>query len=156
MTDSDVVHESAVSDFRHGLLNHPDVIERLLMLADLRDHWNADRSPWVLRDYWALIGLTEQQLDGHFPQPTLDYFASIIRERIDLGLWGKLVPVNHGGEYGREQQRVRTVTATTIAGAVDAVARQLNPDRRYPNPPDAPSSGTRRQWRLRLRRLASS
>lgn len=157
LTALDRYHEWAVRTFRYGLLNHPDVIERLQKLACLRDHWLTSRSPFDGCAYCLAIAQTEAQLDGHFTQHDLDRFASIIDERLALGVWGQIVPVNHGGDrYGRERSRNRQAPTTdaVIRGTVDAVARQLNPRRRYPN--NGPSASTRRQWRYRMRRLADS
>ena len=168
MTDQDVVHESRVSDLRHGLLTHPDVVERLLELAQLRRRWQTARSFWDGRvggtaweiqherhvEYWVLLDRTARQLDGHFDPVDLDRFASVVRERLELGIWGKLVPVAHGGErYGREHQRVRTAAEATVIGTVESIVRQLHPERRHPN--NGATAGQRRQWRARMRRLAA-
>lgn len=182
MTRQDVEHESAVSDLRHGLLNHPDVIKRLLELAELRDGWASARwfadqwrgrrgglywqvAGWPLVEaqiaYCGLLDLTERQLDRHFDQGDLDRFASTIRERLALDLWGKTAPVSHGGErYGRAHERARTHSAETVGGAIEAIARRLNPERRHPLPGGADAERrrqqARRKHRERMRKLASN
>lgn len=170
MTDQDVVHETRVSDLRHGLLTHLDVIERLLELDKLRRRWMTARSFWDGRmggtaweiqlerhaAYWAMLELTERQLDGHFDTIDLDRFAGVIRQRLESGTWGWTVPVNHGGErYGRSRPHVgRTRAEGTVTGAVASIVLQLNPERRRPN--NGATAGQRRTWRARMRALAAS
>lgn len=136
-TQFDIPAESAISDLRIALLRHEVVEDALLALADKRAAF-CSRQPKG-DNYWQCIALTARTLQV-FSEAEIDYFASIIRGRMQLGVWGLCAPVGGpvGGRYGRLAQRARSVAPGTVTVAAEALARRLEvarsggPDRTEP------------------------
>ncbi|MDA0184117.1 hypothetical protein OJ997_27660 [Solirubrobacter phytolaccae] len=118
----DVPLESAISDLRVGLLRHVVVRDALLALADLR---LADDQ---LR-YGRCVLMTAESLKV-FTFDEIDFFASIIRQRLENGLWGVMAPVGGNPRYGRRGERARGPNPATVSLAVEALAHRLGSARR--------------------------
>jgi hypothetical protein len=127
-TRCDIPVVSAISDLRIALLSHELVESALLTLADKRHAFDSAQPEG--ENYWACVGLTAQTLQV-FSESEIDYFASIIRERRRLGVWGLSAPVGGaGGLYGRQGRRARSVAPCTVELAAKALARRLDAARR--------------------------
>jgi hypothetical protein len=173
-TPHDMPIESANNYVRTALLNDPDVVEHLCGLDNLRREWKLSPNQGKLREA-SLGGMPlqinaafseqrryELQLEasplvkrGVFSAAQLDRQVAIVRERVETGWWGKLIPVNdRGAGYGRQKARKadrRSVDALELA--VAAVVREINPDRE-PRALAEAHPGTVRTNLHRLRKLA--
>jgi hypothetical protein len=175
LTPHDVPIEGANNYVRTALLNDPDVVAHLRDLAVLRAaaaHRSRSGSPGLvghLRDgfepapglaiwsrYWRALEASPLLKRGVFSAGQLDQLVAVVRERVDAGLWGKLIPVNdQGAGLGRQKARKadrRSIDALELALA--AVVREINPARE-PRALAEAHPGTVRTNLHRLRKLAT-
>jgi len=100
----------------YTVLDEPSVRGHVVALAEMRD---------AKQGYFA--ALQASPLIKVFGHSHLDYLVSRSRQRIRLGYWGQLGPVNgQGYGYGRQKDRKsKGMTPKVIADAVAAIVRQL-------------------------------
>jgi hypothetical protein len=150
-TRADWPIESANNYLRTALLNEPSVRDLILDLGDLRTEWRSSPNYGKLRErslcgepFYVDAAFSEWQryesareaspLREFFSADQLDRLATIARERVEAGLWGKMIPVNDmGAGYGREKQRARAMTHESIQLAVADFVERLSPSEPEPD-----------------------
>jgi hypothetical protein len=144
--------EAAQSGMRSAMFNHPEVIEHLLVLADLREQRQAspNRGRWRKASCGGEPVLVEASLVEQMryrreleASPlcdlvTVDYLnhrVAVVRERLDasrqheVNLWGDLIPRGQkGADYGRQRGAYPSMDSETIKLAVADLVRRLQPD----------------------------
>lgn len=145
--------EEAQSYMRSALLNDQEVIRHLLALADLREQWRSLPN-WMA--YQRALNLSP--LCDLFTVDYLDRRISVIRQRLDCGMWGQAIPVdNKGAGYGRQRGAHPSMAPETIELAVADLVQEGLGGSQHPNlAPDKIVRNKVRQYRRRLRLLASS
>jgi hypothetical protein len=133
--------EEVVAHLFYTVLNDPRLMNHVLDLAKLRDPGQTDRVGELSVDVdrvevtgthslaWLayFAALQESPLLEVFDLAELDYLVSNARQRIQLGYWGKLGPVNAQGHgYGRQKdRRGKGMKPETIEKALEAIVRRL-------------------------------
>jgi len=145
--------EGANNYLRTLLLNEPVVRDLIVRLGDLQTEWRSSPNYGKLREtsldgepFLVDAAFPERRryegareaspLREFFSAGQLDHLATVARERIETGLWGKSIPVNDmGAGYGREKQRARAMTTGSIELAVVDFVARLSPPKPEPKPP---------------------
>lgn len=154
-TPHDHAIEGSVAHLRAELANDKDVTAEFVRLAELRERVPM-RIPWPTAAGHRYVAAAETSpLRAWYTYAELDHLASVVRERLDLGVWKMCYPVNPAGHgYGRQGRyclgQPRLSTLERIEYGVADIARSLNPEGATRSL-EAQHPATIRQYRRRLR-----
>jgi hypothetical protein len=116
-------------DLRLGLVCHELVEDALLALSEIRAA--AAERGWPGGDlrYYSCVALAQRALQV-FDWDEIDYFVSVVQERMKLGVWGLSLPVGQR-THSKHHERPRSINEKTVSSAIEVLALRLDAARRH-------------------------